>query len=304
MSALVIAANMKLFADRIGITSNRMIEEYRLSTIDEIIDAETEKGNTKALKYARECSHSPAKLIKLLELTDVENRFSIILRMDNRTREGILPLLAKEDLCMGLYFFTQEKLLQMLLKTDPAEVVNVALTAFPLEQIILMMPEEDLAKFFSNQDLPKEMVIEQLKCMPPDVMQKFVESVTGRPSEETNPMDLINQISNLPDDQYRKFMASIDPFVQRQLTFQIATQDPKYLTLFGSEPFVNMLAMLQKPDMVKPMIMLNKETLVSMISELNPELMSIVAAQVDYEMFAKYLQKGSNMRYVENALMI
>ena len=36
--SLVIDANMKLFADRIGITSSRMIRDYGLSTVDEIID--------------------------------------------------------------------------------------------------------------------------------------------------------------------------------------------------------------------------------------------------------------------------
>ena len=70
--SIVIDANMKLFADRINITSTRMIREYGLSTVEEIIESEAEKGNTKALQYAKEFSNSPEKLIKLFELTDVE----------------------------------------------------------------------------------------------------------------------------------------------------------------------------------------------------------------------------------------
>ena len=45
--ALVIDANMKLFAERMHITSSRMIRDYGLSTIEEIIEAEAEKGNTR-----------------------------------------------------------------------------------------------------------------------------------------------------------------------------------------------------------------------------------------------------------------
>ena len=75
--SIVIDANMKLFADRMNITSSRMIRDYGLSTVDEIIEAEAAQGNSRAVKYAREYYHSPAKLIKLFELTDVENKFFI-----------------------------------------------------------------------------------------------------------------------------------------------------------------------------------------------------------------------------------
>ena len=64
-----------------------------------------------------------------------------------------------------------------------------------------------------------------------------------------------------------------------------------------------MLSHLMKPEMVKPMIMLNKESLVTMISELPPDLMSVVAAQIDPEDLAKFIQDG-HMDLIEEALMI
>ncbi len=301
--SLVIDANMKLFADRMNITSSRMIRDYGLSTVDEIIEAEAERGNTRAVKYAREYYHSPEKLIKLFKLTDVENKFVLIHNMDDSTRLKVLPYLDQKDLVMGLYFFTQEKLLEMLMKVDIEELVRVVREAFPLDQIILMFTEEDLAGFFMHQDLDKNDVIEQIKALPPDVMQKFVEGVTGMPKEQTNTTDFIKSIENLPLDKYRKFMSAIDPDVQRQLTFQLTKTNPDYLNLFKHESYVNMLNTMMKPDMVKPMIMLNKESLVEMIGELPSDLMSIVAAQIDTKEFAKFLQDG-HMDLIEDALMI
>lgn len=301
--SLVIDANMKLFADRIGITSSRMIRDYGLSTVDEIIEAEAERGNTKAVKYARFYYHSPARLIKLFELTNVENRFVLLHKMDDFTRQKVLPKLTQEDLAMGLYFFTQEKLLQMLMKTDIEELVNVVREAFPHEKLIMMFKEEDLAAFFMNDKLEKFDVLEQMRAFPPEIMKKFVESVTGMPSNQTDSGQLIMQISNLPDNQYRKFMAGLDPMFQRQLTFQLTKEKPKYLTLFSNETYVEMLSTLMKPEMVKPMIMLSKDSLVGMISELPPDLMSIVAAQIDPEDLAKFLQKG-HMDLIEDALMV
>ncbi len=301
--SLIIDANMKLFAERMNITSSRMIRDYGLSTVDEIIEAEAERGNSKAVKFAKEYYHSPEKLIKLFKLTDVENKFVLLHNMDDTTREKVLPYLDQQDLVMGLYFFTQDKLLEMLMEVDIEELVNVVKEAFPLDQIVMMFTEDDLAAFFMNENLERFDVIEQLKSMPPDVMKKFVEGVTGKPSEETNPMDLIKNIESLPTDKYRKFMSTIDPDVQRQLTYQLTKTKPEYLTLFSNETYVNMLNTLMKPDMVKPMIMLNKDSLVNMITELPSDLMSIVAAQIDTKDFAKFLQDG-HMDLIEDSLMI
>lgn len=301
--SIVIDANMKLFAERMHITSSRMIRDYGLSTVDEIIEAEAAQGNSHAIKYAREYYHSPEKLIKLFKLTDIENKFVLMHKMDDSTREKVLPFLEQEDLVMGLYFFTQDKLLEMLMEVDIEELVNVVKEAFPLDQIVMMFTEDDLASFFMNENLEKYDVIEQMKALPPEVMQKFVEGVTGKPMEETNPMDLIKNIESLPIDKYRKFMASIDPDVQRQLTYQLTKTNPDYLTLFSNETYCNMLNTLLKPDMVKPMIMLNKDTLVNMITELPSDLMSIVAAQIDTKDFAKFLQDG-HMDLIEEAWMI
>lgn len=300
---VVLDTNMKLFAERMHITSSRMIQDYGLKTVDEIIEAEAAQGNTHAINYAREMYNSPAKLMKIFKLTDVENKFVILHNMDDRTRQMVLPLLDQEDLVMGLYFFTQDKLLEMLKEVDIEELVRVVLGAFALEDIVMMFTEDDLAAFFQNEDLEKYDVIEQLKSLPPEVMIKFVEGVTGRPSEETNPIDLIKSIESLPIDKYRDFMSAIDPDVQRQLTFQLTKTKPKYLQLFENDTYINMLSTLMKPEMVKPMIALNKDSLVNMITELPEDLMSIVGAQIDTKTFAEFLLDG-HLEILESSLMI
>lgn len=301
--ALVIDANMRLFAERMNITSSRMVQDYGLSTVDEIIEEEAKRGNTQAINYAKKFYHSPDKLIKLFRLTDVENKFRLIKEMDHVTQLKVLPMLEQEDLVMGLYFFTQDKLLEMLMEVDIEELVRVAQEAFPIEYIIMMMPEEELAKFMLHDDLERRDVMEQIKAMPPEILQKFIEGVTGMPMEENSTNAFFRSIETLADDDFKKFMSQIDPDVQRQLTFQLTKQKPEYLTLFSNECYVNMLSKLDKPDMVKPMIMLSKDSLIEMNLELPDELMAIVAAQIDTEKFAKFLQKG-HMDVIEKLWMI
>ena len=299
----VINANMKLFADRMNITSSRMVNDYGLASVNAIIRAEEDKGNTRAVKYAHEYYHSPEKLIDYFELRNVENKFVLIHKMDDRTRRKVLPLLDREDLVMGLYFFTQEGLLKMLNEVSSVEMVKVILDALPFEKIIMMFKEEDLAEFFKKDELDRVDVMEQMKAMPPEVLKKFIEGVTGQPIQNTNVAELFRSIDQLPDDKFKKFMSSIDPDVQRQLTFQLTKDNPAYLTLFKNEAYTDMLATLQKPDMIKPMINLDKESLIGMIGELPDDLMSIVGAQIDTRELAKFIQKG-HMNLIEDAWMI
>ena len=134
-------------------------------------------------------------------------------------------------------------------------------------------------------------------------MKKFVEGITGMPSEETNPHDLIKSIEQLPIDKYRDFMSSIDPDVQRQLTFQLTKQNPEYLQLFENRTYVTMLSTLMKGEMVKPMIYLEKESMIEMVSELPDDLLSIVAAQIDTKAFAEFLLED-HLELLEQALMV
>jgi hypothetical protein len=191
----------------------------------------------------------------------------------------------------------------MLLKADIEELVRVVMEAFPPEQMILMFSEEDLAMFFMNTELKRVDIMEQLYALPPEMMQKFVEGVTGKPSEQTNTADLFKTIESLPDDQFRKFMASIDPQVQRYVTYQTTKKNPDYFLLFPKMSYVKMMSTLMKPDMVKSMVMLNKESLMYMVAELPPDLLSIVAAQVDPTKLATFLQDG-HMDLLEGAWMV
>lgn len=302
--SIVIDANMTMFAERLHISSSRMVQDYGLKTIDEIIEAEAAQGNTAAVNYAREMFNSPEKLIKIFKLTNVENKFVLLQSMDTYTRQEVLPLLEKEDLVMGLYFFKQDKLLEMLKQVDIEELINVVLDAFPFQQIITLIPEEDLAKFFQSDKLEKYVIANEFKSMPHEVMRQFLEGLTGKEyGRIEDPEGIIDGIIALPEDKFKDFMSGIDPDVQRQLVFQITTKDQKYLQLFDNEMYVNMLNTLMKNDMIPSMIALEQETLIKMISILPDDLMSIVASQVDTQDFAKFLIEG-HLDFLKGAWMM
>ena len=205
---------------------------------------------------------------------------------------------------MGLYFFNQESLLKMLMEVDTEELVNVVLDAFPPEELISLIPEEDLAKFFMSKDVDKFIIVDEINNLPPDIKQKFIEGITGQPyGNIEDPQGLIDSITSLPEDKFRKFMSQIDPDIQRQLIFQITNKDQQYFQVFGNNMYVDMLSTLMKNDMVPSMIALEPETLINMVSVLPEDLLSTVAAQVDTKDFAQFLIEG-HLDFLEKAWMI
>ncbi len=301
--SIVIDANMRLFANRLDITSSRMINDYGMSSVNEIIEAEAAQGNHKAFEQAREYYFSAAQLVELFKLNDVDNRYALIRDMESSTRKLLLPLLNQEDLVMGLHFFTQEKLLTMMMGVDTKEIMRACAESFSLEGVIKQFNEKELSMFFQHDKLNKYDVINELKKLPPDIMKCFIESSTGRPSEQTNPNEFIDYIDKMPEKQYKKFMGSINPDVQRQLVYQLAKETPEYMELFGNEAYIRIMSTLYKPDMVKTMINMEKMTLMRMLLELPENMLSIVTAQVNAVDFADFLQDG-RMKLIEKSLMV
>ena len=271
--------------------SNRRMKDYAASTVDEILQAEAAQGNTQALTYARKLYKNTGELIELFRLYDPENKFQIISSMNAQQRDAILPMLEVEDMVLGMQFFTKDKLLELLKDIEPEEMVRLMLNTFNLEDIMMLMPEDELQQFFENKEVRKEDVAKHLKALPPELMQQLMESLTGQPSFEVDSTEVINMITSLGDRDYEAVMASIDPLILRQVIFSMSSQKPEYLELFDNEVYTEMLSTLMKPEIIKPMGVLKKETLMDMMMEMDENFLSIVMVQVDTQMFAEYLMK-------------
>ncbi len=274
--------------NQLNISTSRM-RNYADMSIDDIIEAEAESGNTVAKDYGRKLFGNVDELIQTFQLDDPTNKYNIINQMSAEQRNKVLDLLDAEDMVIGLNFFTQEKLEQMLGKVSVAESANVAIEAFPMEQLIKMIPEEELEQFFMSSEVRKNDVTAQLSNLDPELLIQMTEGMTGQAADSNDVSKLLAQISSLPDKQFKETMASMEPEIQQNIIFQMANEDKDTLLNFSNQTFTDMVSKLQKPDMVKSMIALDSESLQIMTKQLPEDLFSIVATQVDTKQLAKLL---------------
>ncbi len=280
--------NRVYLQNRLQITTGRM-NDYADKSVDNIIQEEAKGGNTIATEYQRDVFGNTDELIESFKLGEPDNKYNVISSMSSEEMLKLLPMLESDALVMGLSFFTEEKILEMFGEVSSAEAVNVVLGVFPIEQIIAMLPAEDLEKFFQSDDVDKEVIIKQFMNMPTEQLIQMAESMTGEKSDVNDALGIIGSISSLPEKQYKETMSSMDPAIQMQIIYQMANEDSRILELFDSQAFSPLMMQMQKPDIVNSMVGLEEESLQLMIAELPEELFAIVASQIDTEMLAEYL---------------
>ena len=140
-----------------------------------------------------------------------------------------------------------------------------------------------------NKDLDPEFLTKNLEKMPPEVIAAMIEAATGEPVLEENPQKLMQMLGGLDDDTYKEALIAMNPDARRLMVMNMYQQDDEVMQLFPADAYTNMMAILEKPDMMVSVNALQNETLINMNSELPPELMSIVLTQMDPKDFAEII---------------
>ena len=289
--SIAIDTNIAYLQSKLNLSAEKL-ELYQGKSIEEVIEAETAAGNPLAVQLASELLTDVNLLIEIFKLADPNNKFIILMNMDEQQLREFLPLMEHNDLVQGLMYFTQDKLLEMLEEIPPEQLVETVLQLFSQEEVISLVPEEQLDKILTYHDLDKNKVLQHLKSIPPEYIAQMLESVTGEEVENQNQLAMIKQVGDLNPLEYKEALTSLQPTQKQQLTLSLAKENPELYQLIDARAYTNMIdTHKQKPEIVKAMTVIEDEELIKMIGQLPNDLMSIVITQLDTEIFADHLMK-------------
>ncbi len=289
--SITIDTNLIYLQNRLNLSAEKL-EMYQGKTIEEVLEAETAAGNPLAVELANELLTDVNLLIEIFKLADPNNKFIILMNMNEQQLEEFLPLMEHNDLVQGLMYFTQDKLLKMLEEVPPEQLVKTVFQLFSQEEVIQLMPEKQLNKLLTSHELDKNKVLEHLKSIPPEYIAQMIESVTGKECQEEDHLNMIKQISKFNPLQYKEALTSMQTTQKQQLTLALTKENPELYQLFDARAYTNMINnQKQKPELVKAMTVLEDEEIIKMLGELPNDLMSIVITQLDTEVFAEHLMK-------------
>lgn len=286
---IVIDSDLTTLMQKLNISRAQMLQ-YGTMSVEEIVEAEAERGNSQAVDFAAELFTNVEKLVKIFKLADPNNKLEILSEMTAAQLQLFLPEMEETDLSQGLKYFTQDKLLNMLERIPPEQIVNTVFEMFSQEEIIQYLPEEQLNKFLTSTDIEKNKVMEHMKEIPPEYIAQMIESVTGQAVQEMDQEKMLEQISQFNPLQFQNALLSMQPVAKQQLTLGLAKEDTNLFQLFDPHAYAKLInTYKQQPELVKAMSVIEEDQKIKMLKELPNDLLSIVITQIDARDFADIL---------------
>lgn len=288
--SLVIDSNLEYLQNILHISKVTFEGKYANMPVDEIIEAEAASGNQQAIELAQELTTNTSLVMELFDLADTNNKYMILRELTAQQLEVFLPEMEEKDLLQGLFFFTQDKLMKMLEELPAEQLVNTAFELFSQEEIVQLMPEEQLDKFLTSTDIDKNKILKHMQSIPPEYVAQVLEQITGESHENMDSIDLSKEFGELNPLEYQDALKAFQPTQKQQLVLSLGKEHEEWFQLFDAHAYTTIMNReKQQPEVVKAMSVIEPEYIQNMITELPNDLLSLVITQMDTEKFTEIL---------------
>ena len=288
--SLVIDSNLEYLQNILHISKATFEEKYANMSVDEIIEAEAAQGNQQAIELAQELTTNTSLVMELFDLADTNNKYMILREMSAQQLQTFLPEMEESDLLQGLYFFTEDKLMKMLEALPAEQLVNTVFQMFSKEEIVQLLPEEQLDKFLTSHDIDKNKILKHMQSIPEEYVAQVLEQITGEAQEGQDSIDLAKKFGELNPLEYQDALKAFQPTQKQQLVLSLGKEHEEWFQLFDADAYTKVINReKQQPEVVKAMSVIDPEYIQNMITELPNDLLSIVITQIDTEKFADIL---------------
>ncbi len=289
--SIAIDADLAYLQTRLHISSTKFQQVYANMSLKEILMAEAAEGNQEAIKLANELLNNTSLIMELFNLADPNNKYEILSEMTAQQLRVFLPIMEEKDLVQGLYYFSEDKLMSMLEDVPPEQLVNVVFQMFSKEEVVRLLPDEQLDKFLTSTDIDKNKILKHMQSIPEEYLMQILENITGKSedSEQTS-YDLTKKIGELNPLEFKDALQGLQPTQKQQLVLSLGKEHSEWFQLFDADAYTKMIYNhKQKPDMVKSMAVLEPDQIIKMNEELPNDLLATVITQMDTEPFAETL---------------
>lgn len=288
--SLVIDSNLEYLQSVLHISKVTFEEKYANKSIDEIVEAEAAQGNQEAIKLAQQLTTNVNLVMELFDLADTNNKYMILREMSAQQLQVFLPEMEEKDLLQGLFFFTEDKLMKMLEDLPAEQLVKTVFEMFSKEEIVQLLPEEQLDKFLTSTDIDKNKILKHMQSIPEEYVAQVLEQITGEAQEGLDSIDLSKKFGELNPLEFKDAITAFQPTQKQQLVLSLGKEHEEWFQLFDANAYTKVINReKQQPEVVKAMSVIEPEYIQNMITELPNDLLSIVITQIDTEKFADIL---------------
>lgn len=288
--SLVIDSNLEYLQNILHISRVTFEEKYANMSVEEIIEAEAASGNQQAIELAQELTTNTSLIMELFDLSDTNNKYMILRELTAQQLQVFLPEMEENDMLQGLFYFSQDKLMKMLEELPSEQLVNTAFELFSKEEIVQLMPDEQLDKFLTSTDIDKNKILKHMQSIPEEYVAQVLEQITGEAVEGLDSIELSKKFGQLNPLEYMDALMAFQPTQKQQLVLSLGKEHQEWFQLFDADAYTTIMNReKQQPEVVKAMSVIEPEYIQNMLTELPNDLLSLVITQMDTEKFAEIL---------------
>lgn len=288
--SLVIDSNLEYLQNILHISRVTFEEKYANMSVEEIIEAEAASGNQQAIELAQELTTNTSLIMELFDLSDTNNKYMILRELTAQQLQVFLPEMEENDMLQGLFYFSQNKLMKMLEELPSEQLVNTAFELFSKEEIVQLMPDEQLDKFLTSTDIDKNKILKHMQSIPEEYVAQVLEQITGEAAEGLDSIELSKKFGQLNPLEYMDALMAFQPTQKQQLVLSLGKEHQEWFQLFDADAYTTIMNReKQQPEVVKAMSVIEPEYIQNMLTELPNDLLSLVITQMDTEKFAEIL---------------
>ncbi len=289
--SLTIDSNIEYLQRRLGINATAFYEKYSEMSVKDIIEAEAAQGNQAAIALADEILNNVSFVVELFDLADTNNKYAILREMNYRQLQDFLPKMEDKDLLQGLFFFSNDKLMKLLEALPPDQLVKTAFELFSKEEIVKLMPNEQLDKFLTSTEIDKNKILKHMQSITEEYVAQVIEQITGEAVDDNmNSFDLAKKIGNLSPLEYQDALKAFQPTQKQQLVLSLGKEHNEWFQLFDAHAYTTIINReKQQAEIIKGMSVIESEHIQNMLKELPNDLLSVVITQIDTDEFAEIL---------------
>lgn len=288
--SLVIDSNLEYLQNILHISRVTFEEKYANMSVEEIIEAEAASGNQQAIELAQELTTNTSLIMELFDLSDTNNKYMILRELTAQQLQVFLPEMEENDMLQGLFYFSQDKLMKMLEELPSEQLVNTAFELFSKEEIVQLMPDEQLDKFLTSTDIDKNKILKHMQSIPEEYVAQVLEQITGEAAEGLDSIELSKKFGQLNPLEYMDALMAFQPTQKQQLVLSLGKEHQEWFQLFDADAYTTIMNReKQQPEVVKAMSVIEPEYIQNMLTELPNDLLSLVITQMDTEKFAEIL---------------
>ena len=214
-----------------------------------------------------------------------ENKYFMLLFLDQSKKVPLLNLLTPEQLLWGITMFPKERLIKYLFQIEKKQLIQLYLKQVKLRRFLSFFTKRALLNVLRSKEVNKNQIMRGLMTIPVDELRSMAQLLDGQDYSTKQKPELLKILNRYQKPMLVRAMMALSKKSVLNLVTRIAEIMPEIMDRLPDYELYKMTANLPKPLLLQLMSGMEPEQHVDFLSMLGNKDLSYVLTAMDDGIF-------------------